>query len=177
VALRTQQIIAHESGVTDTVDPLAGSYVIEHLTDEIETRVNEYLEKIDAMGGMIAAIESGYAAAEIAESAYRYQSTIDTGAAKIIGVNSFTTETEAPVEILRLDEQAAGQQAREVRKLKQNRDHPAVKQCLDRLKTAAAGTDNLMPLIIDAVAAYATIGEICDVLRGVFGTHRETIRI
>ena len=175
IALRTQQIIAYETGVADTVDPLAGSYAIEALTCEIETRAWAYLHKIDELGGMIRAIESGYVQREIQESAYQYQKSIENKEQIIVGVNEFVMEERIPFEILKLDPELEKAQVRRVQELRKRRDNEAVKSALTRLKQVAQGTDNLMPAILDAVKCYTTLGEISHALREVFGEYRESI--
>ncbi len=175
IALRTQQIIAYETGVADTVDPLAGSYAIEALTSEIETRAWAYLHKIDELGGMIRAIESGYVQKEIQESAYQYQKSIENKEQIIVGVNEFVMEERIPFEILKLDPELEKAQIRRVQELRKRRDNEAVKSALTRLKQVAQGTDNLMPAILDAVKCYTTLGEISHALREVFGEYRESI--
>lgn len=177
VALRTQQVIANESGVADTVDPLAGSYAIEQLTDEIETRATEYLEKIDAMGGMLRAIELGYVQREIQESAYRYQRAIETRDAIVVGVNRYQVEEESPVSILRVDPAVEQAQVERLRALRQRRDSVAVETTLARLEEGARGTENLLPRILECVEAYVTVGEISNRLRGVWGEYRETANV
>ncbi len=174
IALRTQQIIAYESGVGDTVDPLAGSYAIEAMTNEIEERAKEYIDKIDALGGMVKAIESGYVQREINESAYRYQLAVESGEKIIVGVNKFQIEEDFPIDnILKVDPEDEERQKARLRKLKEERDNEKVKRALERVRKAAEGDENLMPPIIDAVRVYATVGEISDVLREVFGEYTE----
>ena len=177
VALRTQQVIANESGVADTVDPLAGSYAIEQLTDEIETRATEYLEKIDAMGGMLRAIELGYVQREIQESAYRYQRAIETRDAIVVGVNRYQVEEESHVSILRVDPAVEQAQVERLRALRDRRDSRAVETTLARLEEGARGTENLLPRILECVEAYATVGEISNRLRGVWGEYREAATV
>jgi methylmalonyl-CoA mutase N-terminal domain/subunit len=172
IALRTQQIIAHETGVTNTVDPLGGSYFVETLTNEIERAAWDYIRKIDAMGGMVAAIERGYPQREIAEASYRYQMAVDKKEKIIVGVNDFVSE-EKPLEILQIDETVARRQAERLRKLRAERSQSEVDRRLSALRNAAKGTENLMPFIFDAVMSYATLGEICDAMRDVFGTYEE----
>ncbi|HKD50621.1 MAG TPA: methylmalonyl-CoA mutase family protein [Candidatus Acidoferrum sp.] len=172
IALRTQQIIAHETGVTNTVDPLGGSYFVETLTNEVERAAWDYMERIDAMGGMVAAIERGYPQREIAEASYRYQVAVDKKEKIIVGVNDFVSE-EKPLEILQIDETVAQRQAVRLRKLRAERSQAEVDRRLGALRSAAKGTENLMPFIFDAVKSYATLGEICDALRDVFGTYEE----
>ena len=173
LALRTQQVIAHESGVADVIDPLAGSYTIEALTDEIEARAVSYIEKIDAMGGAVKAVESGYMQREIAESAYQYQRDIETKARTIVGVNEFTIE-EAPFkDILRINPEVEQKQKEKLDGVKKQREPGQVTRALAAIKKAAETTENLTPHIVDAVKSYATVGEISDTLRAVFGEHEE----
>ena len=172
LALRTQQILAHETGVANTVDPLGGSYFLETLTNEMEDAAWKYIRKIDDMGGMIAAIERGYPQREIADASYRYQVSVDRKEKIIVGVNEFTGE-ESPIEILRIDESVRAQQAGHLSKLRSERSSEEVTRQLAALRKSAQGTENLMPHIYAAVKAYATLGEICDSLREVFGTHEE----
>jgi methylmalonyl-CoA mutase N-terminal domain/subunit len=172
LALRTQQILAHETGVANTVDPLGGSYFVETLTNEMEDAAWKYIRKIDDMGGMIPAIERGYPQREIADASYRYQVSVDRKEKIIVGVNDFTGE-ETPIEILRIDESVRAQQSKQLRKLRSERSSNEVARQLTALRKEAQGTENLMPHIYAAVKAYATLGEICDSLRDVFGTHEE----
>src|SRR5688572_12110422 len=174
VALRTQQVIAYESGVTDTADPLAGSYAIEELTDRVEELVREYLEKIDAMGGMLRAIETGYVQREIQESAYRYQRAIESQEEIVVGVNRFQIEAEQQVPLLRIDAALEQAQVERVRALRGRRDARAFEDALQELERAAATTENLMPRILACVESYATVGEISNTLRRVWGEYRET---
>ncbi len=174
IALRTQQVIAHESGVADTVDPVAGSYAIEHLTDEIENRAADYLEKIDAMGGMLRAIETGYVQREIQEAAYRYQRAIETQDAVVVGMNRFQADEEVPTPTLRIDPATEQAQIERVRAVRQRRDTLAAEAALVRLEETARGTENLLPRILDCVEAYVTVGEISGRLRSVWGEYRET---
>ncbi|MEE3381647.1 MAG: methylmalonyl-CoA mutase family protein [Succiniclasticum sp.] len=174
LALRTQQLLAYESGVADTIDPLAGSYYVESLTDQIEKEAMEYLEKIDRMGGAVAAIEQGYMQKEMALHAYEYQKAIETGKQTVIGVNKYVDNK--PVEqneVLKADLSVGERQIKRVNEMKAKRDNAAVKASLARLKEACKGTDNLMPYLIDAVKTYATLGEICGVMREVFGEYRQ----
>ena len=173
IALRTQQLIAYESGVADFVDPLGGSYAVENLTREIERKAMEYIDKIEATGGAIKAIESGYIQGEIAESAYQYQKEIETKKRIIVGVNQFQVEEEPLRNILRVRPEAEQYQKEKLSKVKSGRDNERVKQILAALKKTALGTDNVVPPILEAVKAYATLGEISDTLREVFGEHRE----
>ena len=172
VALRTQQLIAYETGVADTVDPLGGAYYVETLTREIYGRAQEYIQKIDEMGGAVTAIERGYIQKEIQESAYRYQMEIESGDRTVVGVNRFQVEEERPTNLLRVDPAVRVAQIEKLKALRAERDGEKVRVSLDALKKAAEGTDNLMPPILDAVKSYATLGEICDVLRGVFGEYQ-----
>ncbi|TCD02416.1 acyl-CoA mutase large subunit family protein [Pedobacter psychroterrae] len=171
IALRTQQIIAFESGVTETVDPLAGSYFIETLTDEIEAAAQLYIDKIDAMGGSVNAIENGYIQNEIADASYRYQVEVENGSRTIVGVNKFTQEQEGVIEAFAIDESIRSIQTEKLNQLKAVRDGAAVEKALTNLVAAAKGKENLMPLIIIAVEAYATLGEVADALRSVFGEY------
>src|SRR5271169_1772228 len=173
LALRTQQIIAHESGVDRVVDPLGGSYYVEYLTDEMERQALEYIRRIDEMGGIIRAVEEGYPQKEIGESAYRHQREVEEGERIIVGVNAFQSEQQAPVEILKIDDQVAESQIARLRQVKAERDARAVERTLARVEAAARGTDNLMPPVLEAVKAYATLGEISDVFRKVWGQYRE----
>ncbi len=173
IALRTQQILAHESGVTNTADPLGGSYFVETLTNEIERGARDYIEKIDALGGMVAAIERGYPQREIADASYRYQVAVDRKEKIIVGVNDYVAE-EKPIDILQIDETVARRQAARLSRLRAERSNDEVARRLTTLRSAAAAGDNLMPHLYEAVKAYATLGEICDALRSVFGTYEET---
>jgi methylmalonyl-CoA mutase, N-terminal domain len=172
LALRTQQIIAHESGVTNTADPLGGSYFVEALTNEIERGAWDYIEKIDALGGMVSAIERGYPQREIAEAAYRYQMAVDRKDKIVVGVNDYVA-AEKPLDVLHIDETVAHRQAERLHKLRAERSNAEVERRLSALRKAAAGTENLMPFIFEAVKAYATVGEICDTMREVFGIYEE----
>ena len=172
IALRTQQIIAHETGVTNTVDPLGGSYFVEALTNEVERGAWDYIHKIDAMGGMVAAIERSYPQREIAEASYRYQRELDRKEKIMVGVNDFVSQ-EKPLEILQIDETVAHRQEERLGKLRKERSQAEVDRRLNALRKAAEGTENLMPAIYEAVKAYATLGEICDAMRTVFGTYEE----
>jgi methylmalonyl-CoA mutase, N-terminal domain len=176
VALRTQQVIAHETAVGDTVDPLAGSYYLENLTDEIEKRAQDYIEQIDRMGGAVAAIEKGFIQKEIGDSAYRYQREVEKGERIVVGLNKFQAEKEEkPTGLLQLDPAVADRQEARLKELKNTRDQGAVQQALAELKTAAEGTDNLMPPLLKAVTVLATLGEICDTLRAVWGEYEMTV--
>jgi methylmalonyl-CoA mutase N-terminal domain/subunit len=171
VALRTQQVVAYETNVCDTVDPLAGSYYVENLTDAVEARAQEYIDQIDRMGGAVAAIEKGFIQKEIGASAYRFQREIEKGERIIVGLNRFQTHEDKLTDLLKVDPEVGVKQVARLAELKSSRDNAAVKQALAELKTAAEGTDNLMPPILKAVKALATLGEICDTLRGVFGEY------
>jgi methylmalonyl-CoA mutase N-terminal domain/subunit len=177
IALRTQQVLAHESGVADTIDPLAGSYLVENWTNEIERRAVDYIDKIDALGGALRAIEQGYIQREIQESAYRWQRAVDEGDKVVVGVNRFEAQEEANGEaielaLLRVDPAVGERQISRLRKLREQRDNEAVQTALSRLEAGARGTDNLVPLILEAVETYATLGEICSVMRQVFGEYQ-----
>ncbi|MGA3293097.1 MAG: methylmalonyl-CoA mutase family protein [Candidatus Acidiferrales bacterium] len=174
IALRTQQILAHESGVTNTADPFGGSYFLETLTNEIDDAAQNYIEKIDALGGMVAAIECGYPQREIADAAYRYQMAVDRKEKIVVGVNDYVTDKE-PIEILRIDESVAERQSDRLRRLRAERSNDEIERRLGALRKAAAGSENLMPYLYEAAKAYATLGEICDALRQVFGVHEEAI--
>jgi methylmalonyl-CoA mutase N-terminal domain/subunit len=173
LALRTQQVLAHESGVTSTVDPLAGSYFIEKLTLATERACYAYFDKIDALGGMVAAIEKGYPQKEIHEAAYAYQQAIERKEKIVVGVNEFVSEEKQPIEILTIDESVARHQSQKVAGLKKQRDQARVEAALEALGSAAGTDQNLMPYVLECVRAYATLGEMCDVLRRVFGTYEE----
>ncbi len=177
LALRTQQIIAYESGVTDTVDPVGGSYAIEKLTDEIETRAREYLEKIDALGGMLRAIEIGYVQSEIQKAAYEYQQAVERGEQVVVGVNQFVAEEERPIPILRIDPEIERAQVSRVQARRARRDHAKVQSALAAVETRARSSENLMPAIQAAVEACATVGEISDAMRRVFGEYQESVAI
>ncbi len=176
-ALRIQQIVAHESGVANTIDPLAGSYFVEEMTDQIESKSKEYIDKIDSLGGMIHAIESGYVQSEIQKAAYDYEKEIENGSRVIVGVNNFTVDENSKPELLKINEKVQEEQIKFLASVKEKRDNKAVDESLTALKKAAQGDDNLIPLIIDAVKVYASIGEICDTLRDVFGEYKENIII
>jgi len=177
VALRTQQIMAHESGAADTTDPLAGSYYVEALTNEMEKQAMEYIQKIDDMGGAIAAIEKGFFQKEIADSAYKYQRETDEKKRIIVGVNEYKTGEKALIPILRIDPKVEKEQVSRLQKLRRERDNGKVEKVLEKLHYMAEKDENLMPIIINAVRAYATLGEICGVLRKVYGEHKELIII
>ncbi len=174
IALRSQQIIAYESGVIDTIDPLGGSFYIENLTDQIEAEVMNYLDKIDELGGMAKAIEAGYVQNEIQDSAYKYQRAVETQKEIVVGVNQFTIDIEEKTEILKVDPELEIRQVNKLKELKANRDQSAVNDSLVAIRKAAEGTDNLLDPIYTAVKAYATLGEICGVLREVYGEYQAT---
>lgn len=175
LALRTQQLLAYESGVTDTIDPLAGSYYIETLTDKIEKEAYDYIDKIDRMGGAVAAIEQGYMQQEMAAHAYEYQHEVELGKRTVIGVNKFNDSKKlAEQEVLTADLSVGERQIARLEKMKAARDNEAVKAALEKLREAAKGTENLMPYLIDAVKTYATLGEICGVLREEFGEYKQS---
>jgi len=173
IALRTQQLIAYETGVTDTVDPLAGSYYVEALTREIYERAEKYIKTIDEMGGAVAAIEQGYIQREIQDSAYTYQREIEKEERIVVGLNRFQVEEEKPTNLLRVDPAVRIAQIERLKELRSERDNNKVTNCLSILKQGAKGNDNLMPLILEAVKAYATLGEICNTLREVFGEYQQ----
>jgi methylmalonyl-CoA mutase, N-terminal domain len=174
LALRTQQVIAHEIGAVNTIDPLGGSYYLEQLTSELERQAYEYFDRIEKLGGVIPAIEDNFMQREIAEASYRYQSEVEAGQRIIVGVNRYALDEEAPVEILRIDPALETKQIERVRAVRAGRDSAAVEQALGRLKADAEGDTNLMPAIVDAARLYVTMGEMCDVLREAWGVWRET---
>jgi len=174
VALRTQQIIAHESGATNTVDPLGGSYFLEALTDQMEAEVWAYFERVEALGGVLPAIEAGFFQQEIADAAYRYQQEIDTHRRVVVGANDFLADEPVQIPILAMNPQGYDLQCARIEEVKASRDNQAVAQCLAALRRAAQGTDNLMPYILEAVKAYVTLQEMMDILREVFGEYQET---
>lgn len=175
LALRTQQLLAYESGVTDTIDPLAGSYYIENLTDKIEKEAYDYIDKIDRMGGAVAAIEQGYMQQEMAAHAYEYQHEVELGKRTVIGVNKFNDSKKlAEQDVLTADLSVGERQIARLEKMKAARDNEAVKAALEKMREAAKGTENLMPYLIDAVKTYATLGEICGVLREEFGEYKQS---
>lgn len=177
IALRTQQIIANESGVANTIDPLAGSYYIEAMTDRIEQEAEEYINKIEAMGGMIPAIEEGYVQMEIQKAAYRFNQELESNERVVVGVNKFTEKETTKGELLKIDEKVQKDQILFLNKVRSERDNMAVKDKLALLKKASQGTDNLMPYIIDAVKVYTSLGEICNTLRDVYGEYKEHVVI
>ena len=174
VALRTQQIIAHESGATDTVDPLGGSHYIEWLTDELENKAMNYILEIDKMGGALKAIEEGYVQKEIANSAYNYQMAVDSGEQVVVGVNEFAVGDEAEPETLEIGGEIEKKQIGRLESLRRERDNQKVEEILSRVRDVAGSDENIMPVLIEAVKAYATVGEISDALRDVFGEYRES---
>jgi methylmalonyl-CoA mutase N-terminal domain/subunit len=174
VALRTQQIIAHESGVANTIDPLAGSYYVEQLTDRLEADARYYIDTIDDLGGMVAAIEQGYPQHEIEQAAYEFQRSIDSGSRQIVGINCFNSHEPTRLELFQIDEQSSRRQMERLAEVRHHRDPHRVAQALDNIRVIAQSDVNLMPAILDAVRAYATIGEICAALESVFGLHQES---
>jgi methylmalonyl-CoA mutase N-terminal domain/subunit len=177
IALRTQQILAHETGVANTIDPVAGSYAIEHLTNEIERGAGAYLEKIDAMGGMLRAIESGFVQGEIQKAAYEYQRAVERKEQIVVGVNDFIAEAERGIPTLRINPQIEREQIQRLQALRAKRDAKRSDSALAELRRRASTSENLLPAILAAVEAYATVGEISDALRGVFGEYRESVVI
>jgi methylmalonyl-CoA mutase N-terminal domain/subunit len=177
IALRTQQVIGYEIGVTETVDPLGGSYFVEKMTDEIEEKVWEYLKKIEDKGGAVKAINDGYQQREIHSSAYQYQKAVETGEKVVIGVNKFQVEEEPPSGLLRVDPRVMDEQKAKLQALRSSRDNARVDASLAKLKEAANTSENLMPYILDAVKSYATIGEITNVLKEVFGEYQQTVSL
>jgi methylmalonyl-CoA mutase N-terminal domain/subunit len=175
IALRTQQILAHESGVTNTIDPVGGAWAVEKLTDEIETRATEYLNRIDAMGGTLRAIEAGYLQGEIQKAAYEYQKKVEAGEQVVVGVNRYAADAERPISLLRIDPDVERAQVERVRALRARRDAAKVESALAEVSRRAAGTDNLLPAILAAVEACATVGEISSAMRRVWGEYRETV--
>ena len=176
IALRTQQVLAYESGVAQTPDPLGGSYFLEKLTLDTEAAARDYIRRIDAMGGMLPAIEAGFPQSEIADASYRYQREVESGERAIVGVNRFQSGGQ-PIELLQVDEAAARRQEKKLAALRARRDNSRVRKTLDALRSAAETSENTMPYILDAVRAYASLGEIMDAFRSVFGIYRETARI
>lgn len=172
IALRTQQIIAHETGVTDTIDPMAGSYFVEHLTNGLERRAQEYLDQIEAMGGSVAAIESGWMQNQIAEASWKYQQEVDEKREIVVGVNDYAEGAEQRPSIFSVDKRLVEHQLKRLAHHRSERDQAKVAATLEALKTACRGNDNLMPPIIEAVRAYATLGEICGAMREVFGEYQ-----
>jgi len=175
IALRTQQVIAHETGVTNTIDPVAGSYAIENLTNQIEGDATTYIEKIDALGGMLRAIESGFVQGEIQKAAYEYQRAVESKEQIVVGVNEFVAEQERTIPLLRINEEIERSQVARVRALRAKRDSAKTQAALAELSRRATSTENLLPAILTAVEAYATVGEISDALRQVFGEYKESL--
>jgi methylmalonyl-CoA mutase N-terminal domain/subunit len=174
LALRTQQVLAHETGVADTIDPLGGSYFVEALTDAVEREALAYIERIDELGGAVRAIERGFQQHEIHDAAYTWQKRVERDDAVVVGVNRFVQDESVHPEVLRVDENVQRDRVERLRALRERRDSAAVESCLARLGEAARGDANVMPPILDAVEAQATLGEIADVLRAVFDVHRES---
>jgi methylmalonyl-CoA mutase N-terminal domain/subunit len=177
VALRTQQIVAHESGVTEVVDPLAGSYYIEAKTKEIEDEAFAYIQKIDELGGAPKAIDMGYIQQEIMDASYDYQKKMESGEIIVVGMNKYQIEEEAPKGLLRVDPAVGEMQKNKLVELREKRDNHKVDETLKALKIACQGTENVMPFILDAVKAYATLGEICGVMREVFGEYQQAVNL
>jgi methylmalonyl-CoA mutase N-terminal domain/subunit len=177
LALRTQQIIAQETGVANTVDPVAGSYAIEKLTNEIESAAQAYISKIDALGGMLRAIEAGYPQMEIQKSAYEYQQAVERGEQVVVGVNRFQTAEEQSIPTMRIDPEIERSQVARLNSLRARRDSAKSERTLEEVERRARGTENLMPAILAAVEAYATVGEVSDALRRAFGEYHESVVI
>ncbi len=177
IALRTQQIVAYESGVTNTIDPLAGSYYVESLTDQIEKEAEEYIAKIDSLGGMTNAIEAGYVQSEIQNAAYRFEKELENNAKIVVGVNKFRVDEGQPKNLLRIDMKVQDEQVKFLKHIRSKRNTELVQLKLNALKSAAEGNSNLMPFILDAVKEYASVGEICNTLRSVFGEYKERVFI
>jgi len=173
LALRTQQILAHETGVPHVADPLGGSYFVEALTNEMEEGARKYFEKIDAMGGMITAIEKGFPQKEIQEASYQYQKAVESKEKIVVGVNEFALDQAPPIETLQVNPTLQEHQVRRLKRLRARRSTAAVKRTLSELKEAARSDQNLMPFLVDTVKEYATLGEMCDTLKEVFGTYQE----
>jgi methylmalonyl-CoA mutase N-terminal domain/subunit len=172
IALRTQQIVANESGITDTADPLAGSYFVESLTNELEEKALALIKQIDEMGGAVSSIENGFMQNKIAESAYAYQKAIESKEKIIVGVNQFESSSNTNIPVFQIDESIRIQQIEKLKALKSSRDNIKVAACLAAVKVAASGTENLMPSVIEAIENYCTLGEIADVLRGIYGEYQ-----
>jgi methylmalonyl-CoA mutase N-terminal domain/subunit len=177
IALRTQQVIAHESGVADTVDPFAGSYAIEELTTRLEEFASEYIAKIDDLGGMLRAIETGYVQREIQEAAYNYQRAVETEDAIVVGVNKFRSDEVETIPILKIDERVEREQIERLRATRAKRNASAANAALSALESAAKGTDNLLPKILTCVESFVTVGEISNCLRKVWGEYKEAVTL
>ena len=175
IALRTQQIIANESGVAETIDPLAGSYYVESITDRIEQEALAYIARIDTMGGAVKAIEHGFIQQEIQDASYTYQMDIESGDRVVVGMNKFQVKEAPPTGLLRVDPAVGEQQSKKLKELRATRDNTKVQTALKAVEAAAKSSDNLMPHILSAVRTYATLGEICDVMRGVFGEYQQKV--
>ena len=175
IALRTQQIVANESGIADTIDPLGGSYYIEKLTDIIEEKAMNYIQKIDDLGGMVEAVEKGFVQREIQSTSYNYQKTVETGETVVVGVNKFQVKEESPKNLLRVDPSIQEEQIASIKKVKADRNEQDVKHSLAAVREAASSTENIMPRILTAVKTYATLGEIVDEMKAVFGEHKESV--
>jgi methylmalonyl-CoA mutase N-terminal domain/subunit len=173
IALRTQQILAEETGVANTIDPLGGSYFVESLTDKMEQAAYEYIKKINGMGGMLKAIERNYPQMEIADAAYKFQREFDENRRIMVGVNKYVTEDEVPVDVYHVDETVEERQIARTQEVKNSRNEKRVKECLERLAEACSNNENVMPYLIEAASAYATVQEMCDVFRNVFGVYRD----
>ncbi|MBM3167332.1 MAG: methylmalonyl-CoA mutase, partial [Chloroflexi bacterium] len=173
IALRTQQVLAYENGIGDVVDALGGSYYIESLTDSLEKKATEYIEKIDKLGGAVAAIEQGFQQKEIQESSYQYQKNIEESKSTVVGVNKFISPSPKIPNLLRVDPELEKKQIERLAEVKKKRDNTRVAKALKNLEDVARSTDNTMPVFVECAEAYASIGEICDVLRKVFGTQKE----
>jgi methylmalonyl-CoA mutase N-terminal domain/subunit len=176
-ALRTQQIVAYESGVTNTIDPLGGSWYIESMTDQIEKEAEEYINKIDSIGGMVVAIESGYVQTEIQKASYKFEKEVESGDRIIVGRNKFQVEEDEQPELLKIDIKVQEEQIKFLHKVKSERNNTEVELKLNELLKAAKGDSNLMPFIIDAARAYASVGEICNTLRAIYGEYKESVVI
>jgi methylmalonyl-CoA mutase N-terminal domain/subunit len=176
LALRTQQVLAYETGVAAVADPLGGSYFVERMTLDMEDQARDYIRRIDEMGGMIAAIERGFPQSEIANASYEYQRAVEAEEKIIVGVNRFQSGDQ-PIELLQVDDSAQRSQTSKLAALRERRDPGRVDAALGALRRSAAGSENTMPCILDAVRAYATLGEICEALRGVFGSYTETTHL
>jgi methylmalonyl-CoA mutase N-terminal domain/subunit len=177
IALRTQQIIAEESGVTNTVDPLGGSYFVEALTDRVEAETYDYFKRIDELGGVLPAIEAGFFQQEIADASYRHQTEVDTGERTIVGVNRYVSEDPPAIPILEMDPEGYERQINRLECLRAERDNAHTEATLDALRDACANDKNVMPYLVDCAKAYATLGEITDVMREAFGIYREPVHI